>query len=221
MKLYIYEHCPFCARVLYVAGSLNLSINSTVIDYDDETTTTKISGIKQVPVFVNDNNQALTESLDIIEHLLQQADVCEKSKPSHDVLQWQSDAFLTLQKIGYPRWYLYPLKEFKKESAQIAWREKKETETLNFDALLADTKDIARDAEELIKRAGALLNTNKKTKRDLVDKSIIFSILRGFTSAIEINWDPFVANWIIKQSKETGVSLLTGRFPPELNSVAK
>ncbi len=36
MKLYIYDHCPFSARVRYVAGMLNLSLDIVTLDYDDE-----------------------------------------------------------------------------------------------------------------------------------------------------------------------------------------
>ncbi len=39
MKLYIYEHCPFSARVRYVAGMLNIPLDVITLDYDDDQTT--------------------------------------------------------------------------------------------------------------------------------------------------------------------------------------
>ncbi|KJR35563.1 hypothetical protein BOO91_13315 [Vibrio navarrensis] len=67
MKLYIYEHCPFSARVRFVAGMLGLKLEVETIDYDDDKTTTELVGSKQVPVLVKDNGVAIAESLDIIQ----------------------------------------------------------------------------------------------------------------------------------------------------------
>ncbi|WP_289169909.1 glutaredoxin domain-containing protein [uncultured Pseudoalteromonas sp.] len=46
MKLYSYSHCPFCARVKYVAGKLGIKLDDVVLDYDDTETPTKLIGKK-------------------------------------------------------------------------------------------------------------------------------------------------------------------------------
>ncbi|MGF1716029.1 GrxB family glutaredoxin [Photobacterium chitinilyticum] len=208
MKLYIYEHCPFSARVRFVAGMLNLAVDVVTIDYDDEKTTTDIIGSKQVPVFVKGDGEAIVESLDIINHFLNLADSVETNIPSEAVLEWQRSAFLPLQKVGYPRWPSMDLKEFTTDSSKKAWRSKKETEALNFDALLADTPVIAEEVEALIRKAGDVLNLGSDKRRKLVDEAIVFSILRGFFSAPEINWDLSVKEWMESVSKKTNVKLL-------------
>ena len=43
MKLYIYEHCPFSARVRYVAGMLNIQLDVINIAYDDDKQVQKLS----------------------------------------------------------------------------------------------------------------------------------------------------------------------------------
>ncbi|KFA95371.1 glutaredoxin 2 [Vibrio sp. ER1A] len=208
MKLYIYDHCPFSARVRYVAGMLNLSLDIVTLDYDDDTTTKNIIGSKQVPVFVTGSGKAMAESLDIIDYLLYLADSAENSTPSQDVMRWQKDAFLPLQKIGYPRWSALPLKEFSTASAKKAWRTKKETYELNFNSLLEDTSQIASQAEVLITQANELLQLGTGSRRKLVDEAIVFSILRGFFSAPEVRWEPSVADWMVTQSQSTQVKLL-------------
>nr|WP_240697451.1 MULTISPECIES: glutathione S-transferase N-terminal domain-containing protein [Vibrio] len=50
MKLYIYEHCPFCARVAYVANALKLNVEYQVVDYADAQTLIDLIGQKMVPV---------------------------------------------------------------------------------------------------------------------------------------------------------------------------
>lgn len=208
MKLYIYEHCPFSARVRFVAGMLNLAIDLEVIDYDDDQTTTDIIGSKQVPVLVTGDGEAIAESLDIINHFLNLADSVETNIPSEVVLEWQRAAFLPLQKVGYPRWSSMGLKEFTTDSAKKAWRSKKETNALNFDSLLADTPVIAEDVEAFIRKASDVLNLDSDKCMKLVDEAIVFSILRGFFSAPEINWDPVVKEWMESVSQKTNVKLL-------------
>ncbi|PSU36254.1 GrxB family glutaredoxin [Photobacterium lutimaris] len=208
MKLYIYEHCPFSARVRFVAGMLNLAIDVVTIDYDDDKTTTDIIGNKQVPVFVKGDGEAIVESLDIINHFLNLADSVETNIPSQAVLDWQRSAFSPLQKVGYPRWSLMDLKEFSTDSSKKAWRSKKETEALNFDALLADTSVIAEEVEALIRKAGDVLHLGSDKRMKLVDEAIVFSILRGFFCAPEINWDLSVKEWMESVSKKTNVKLL-------------
>lgn len=208
MKLYIYEHCPFSARVRYVAGMLNIQLDVINIAYDDDKTTTDLIGTKQVPLLIKDNGEAMAESLDIIAYFLELATSSETSQPSQQALDWQKIAFLPLQKVGYPRWSNMDLPEFATQSAQLAWRAKKETEALNFDALLQDTPNIAKEVEALIERAKSVLNLDSYQHVTLVDEAILFSILRGFFSATEIQWDNAVKDWMESVSNKTQVPLL-------------
>ena len=50
MKLYIYEHCPFCARVRFVGHKLNIKFEEVVIAYDDHETLEQLTGKRGVPV---------------------------------------------------------------------------------------------------------------------------------------------------------------------------
>ncbi|EKO3371181.1 GrxB family glutaredoxin [Vibrio fluvialis] len=208
MKLYIYEHCPFCARVRYVAGMLNIPLEIINLAYDDDTTTNDLIGAKQVPLLIKHNGEVMAESLDIIAYFIELAQSSESHQPSESVLDWQKIAFLPLQKVGYPRWSNMVFPEFATQSAQLAWRAKKETEALNFDALLQDTPNIAKEVEALIERAKSVLNLDSYQHVTLVDEAILFSILRGFFSAAEILWDNAVKNWMESVSNKTHVPLL-------------
>ncbi|ELV8642270.1 GrxB family glutaredoxin [Vibrio vulnificus] len=208
MKLYIYQHCPFCARVRYVAGMLNIPLEIINLAYDDDTTTNDLIGAKQVPLLLKNDGQALAESLDIIAYFIELAQSSESHQPSESVLDWQRSAFLPLQKIGYPRWSNMDLPEFATQSARQAWRMKKETGALNFDALLQDTPNIATEVEALIERAKSVLNLDSYQHTTLVDEAIVFSILRGFFSAAEIQWDSVVKDWMESVSDKTHVPLL-------------
>lgn len=51
MKLYIYDHCPFCARVSYIAQSLGLNIELVSVDYDDAQTLIDLIGKRWYPSY--------------------------------------------------------------------------------------------------------------------------------------------------------------------------
>ncbi|KJF83166.1 GrxB family glutaredoxin [Photobacterium angustum] len=208
MKLYIYEHCPFSARVRYVAGMLNIPLTVTCIAYDDDKTTNALIGTKQVPLLIKDDGDALAESLDIIQYFIELAQSSETIEISKAVFDWQKKAFLPLQKIGYPRWSNMALPEFETVSARKAWLVKKESDELNFDKLLQDTPNIANDVESLIEQAKTILQLETSQPVRLIDGAIMFSILRGFFSSPEIKWDNTVKDWMESVSVKTHVSLL-------------
>ena len=64
MTLYIYEHCPFCARVRYVAAVLNIPLNVVIVAYDSDTTTVDLIGAKQLPVLRTEERDWGTESME-------------------------------------------------------------------------------------------------------------------------------------------------------------
>lgn len=64
--LYHYVHCPYCVRVRMALGFLNKKFDSQVLSYDDEATPIKLTGTKMLPIWVDEQGQAINESLDII-----------------------------------------------------------------------------------------------------------------------------------------------------------
>ena len=68
IKLYHYVHCPFCVRVRMTLGYFDLSYESVVLSYDDETTPVRLSGKKMLPVIEIDGH-VQNESLDIMARL--------------------------------------------------------------------------------------------------------------------------------------------------------
>ncbi|PJE79191.1 Glutaredoxin 2 [invertebrate metagenome] len=208
MKLYIYEHCPFCARVRYVAGMLDIDLNINILDYHDEQTPTTLIGKKSVPILLN-GDVAKAESMDIIAGFLREKQQDQTVVVSEAVRNWQSDAFPLLQKIGYPRWVNLTLKEFHTEQSRTEWRQKKETSELNFDNLLKNTDIIVKQVNPLVERAFQLLSIqNGQSTLSLVEQAIIFSILRGLYSEPSINWGKKLDTWLQSQSSKTNISLL-------------
>ncbi|MEL0613851.1 glutaredoxin 2 [Marinomonas arenicola] len=209
MEMYIYEHCPFCARVRYVAASLGIQIKETVVDYDDNTTINKFIGTKMVPLLIKEDGEPMAESGDIIQYLLSLKNHPTAAPATANTLDWQSRAFPLLQAIGYPRWANLSLKEFLKPESKALWREKKHTQTLNFERLLEQTGEIVNYLNPLILEAEKYLCFKDGVSQlPLIDQAIYFSILRGFYSEDSVQWPIQLDTWMQNQSTHLPLSLL-------------
>ncbi|SJL82838.1 glutaredoxin 2 [Vibrio palustris] len=208
LKLYVYEHCPFCARVSFVAGMLKIPFEQIVLAYDDVATPTQLVGKKAVPILVKEDGTAMDESMDIIDYFLQlRLPNTPQVAPSEEVSHWQSKAFPLLQKIGYPRWHELGLGEFLTVASRQAWQDKKETDELNFIALKDNTAEIAVQVSDLLQHAEPIL-FSPKGMPTLIDEAIMFSLLRGWVCEPSIEWPRNVMQWLRDRSASTGVSVL-------------
>lgn len=209
MKLYSYSHCPFCARVKYVAGKLGIKLDDVVLDYDDTETPTKLIGKKMVPILEKDDGTVMSESNDIISLFIELAGSNEAIKPTEGAIEWQGGSFAPLLQIGLPRWPLLDLKEFKTEPSRIAWEDKKQTIDLNFVQLIEDTANIVLQVNELLIGTEKQLNiSNGKASLSLVDSAIYYSILRGLYCEPTITWPEQLNLWMNYQALESGVPLV-------------
>ena len=61
MKLYVYDHCPFCVRARMIFGLKNLPVELVVLANDDEATPIGLVGKKVVPILVKEDGTAMPE----------------------------------------------------------------------------------------------------------------------------------------------------------------
>ncbi|PME37431.1 glutaredoxin [Vibrio sp. 10N.286.55.E10] len=209
MKLYIYDHCPFCARVAYIAQSLGLDIELVSVDYDDAQTLIDLIGKKMVPVLQKDDGSIMAESLDIIAYFMDLKSSDEQRVPSEQAAHFQSRAFPLTQQIGRPRWWNLDLAEYRSAGSKEAWRASKETEDFNFEELLEKTPQFVQLINPLLKDAELLLDIEHgESSLPLIDQAVYFSMLRGFCVEPSISWPPALERWLEKKSETLKLSLL-------------
>ena len=63
MKLYIYDHCPFCVRARMIFGLRGVAVEEVILQNDDEETPIRMIGAKQVPILQKDDGSFMGESL--------------------------------------------------------------------------------------------------------------------------------------------------------------
>ena len=208
MKLYIYEHCPFCARTRYVGRMLGIEFEEVMLTYEDEATPVALVGKKIVPILEKDDGSIMPESADIIAYFLSlKGQTFTQALPT--TLDWQSATFPFNQKLGYPRMHYLPLGEFLTPESRVAWQAKKESATLNFEQLLVDTLMINQQTAPLLEHAEKNIQlVNGESTLPLFDQAIYFSLLRVLVISPELTWPTALITWLEKQSLATKIPLL-------------
>lgn len=69
MKLYIYDHCPYCLKARMIFGLKNIPVELHVLLNDDAETPTRMVGQKQVPILQKDDSLYMPESMDIVHYV--------------------------------------------------------------------------------------------------------------------------------------------------------
>ncbi|EES0774519.1 glutaredoxin 2 [Escherichia coli] len=104
MKLYIYDHCPYCLKARMIFGLKNIPVELHVLLNDDAETPTRMVGQKQVPILQKDDSRYMPESMDIV-HYVDKLDgkPLLTGKRSPAIEEW-------LRKVnGYANKLLFPL----------------------------------------------------------------------------------------------------------------
>ncbi len=183
MKLYVYDHCPFCTRARMILGIRSLEVETFVLMNDDEATPVGLIGTKMVPILVKPDGTAMGESLDIVRWLDEYAGqqrLDETVRP--EVQAWFDKAGEYVNKLIMPRDIQLGLPEFATQSAIDYFVEKKQKVIGDFSENLADTpKYLARLHQDLQELEAWLDLDRVKAGRWGMEDILLFPILRNLT----------------------------------------
>lgn len=129
MKLYLYDHCPFCVRAEMVAHYKQVPVEQVYLLNDDEATCIELIGAKQVPILQFDDGRAMGESLDIARKLDELGNPQRLIRPHGDYLPIQehiNQVRLASWCLMFPRDIALDLPEFATQAARDYFQAKKE-----------------------------------------------------------------------------------------------
>ncbi|MBI0166836.1 glutaredoxin 2 [Bartonella sp. M0280] len=214
MKLYYYDHCPFCVRAKMVAGYKQVPVEYIVLLNDDSETCMRLVHKKQVPILEFDDGSAMVESLDIAHKF---DEIGEKSRvvsPSTDIQKKVTDELSEVSSdinaLLFPRNVKASLPEFATKSAIEYFQGKKEKNLgKSFDQAMAETAEHKKKVEDKL----ATLpfhpdNTNENLSWDDV---MIFPTLRNLTIVKNIKMPQQLQNYVKHISALTGIQLYYDR----------
>ncbi|MCP1660681.1 GrxB family glutaredoxin [Neisseria perflava] len=214
MKLYIYDHCPFCVRARMIFGLRGVPLETVILANDDEATPIKMIGAKQVPILEKEDGSFMGESLDIVRYIDEKAG---KGRLKEDVrleLQaWLDKVNEYSGKLIQPRAVKLGLPEFATAEAVKYFQDKKEKTIGSFETNLNKTAQyLARmnadlaDLLPLVSAEGAGVN-GEAAMEDI----LLFPLLRNLTSVRGIEWPQNIMDYLLRMSEASGVNLYFDR----------
>ena len=215
MKLYIYDHCPYCVKVRMIFGYKNLNLDLKTLLNDDEEGPIKMIGQKMLPILEleKEEGEYMPESLDIIDYIdgkfedkrFINIDIKEHSK----LTEWFAESRNYLYPLAMPRWVKVGLEEFKTQSAIDYFTKKKEDRIGDFQNHLKNTDELIKQASDHLKALENLLSKNQSFFS--ADASIndfhLYATLRSLSVTKGINFPNKVLNYMRKQEELTKVPL--------------
>ena len=120
MKLFVFDHCPYCVKARMAAGLKNLPVEFEYIQNHDIQARISKVGTNTVPILQKDDASYMAESLDIVEYLdhLDGHPVILPSTQSNQINLWLSQASKIISMLVNPRWLMINLPEFQSQQAK-------------------------------------------------------------------------------------------------------
>lgn len=154
MKLYLYDHCPFCVRAEMVANYKEVPVEKVYLLNDDEASCFTLIGAKLVPILQFDDGRAMGESLDIARKLDELGTPQRPIRSHGDYLAIQehmNQVRLAIWCLLFPRNIALDLPEFATQAARDYFQGKKEQIIQRpFTQALAETAEHQGAVERML-----------------------------------------------------------------------
>ena len=216
MKLYLYDHCPFCVRARMIFGLRNVPVEEIILLNDDEATPIGLIGAKQVPILQKPDGSHMGESLDIVHYvdeLAGQTRLDETIRPA--VQAWFDQVNKFYNHLVMPREVRLepPLPEFATAEAIAYFVQKKEQNIGSFEENLAETDTYLERIHLALPELTALLGEQPYLNGSApgMEDIIIFPVLRNLTLVKGIAFPAKLQAYIEHLSAESKVPLYSTR----------
>ncbi|WP_313200173.1 glutaredoxin 2 [Rhizobium sp.] len=182
MKLYVYDHCPFCVKARSIFGLKGVSFELVVMLNDDATTPERMVGRKVAPI-LEEEGQYLAESMDIVAKIDALDGQCILTGPTvRAVTDWLKESSSNLYALAMPRWASSELPEFATAEARAFFTQKKEAIIGPFSERLAESKPLIEAANANLARLDPLIQSADAVNRELSTDDIhLFAHLRALS----------------------------------------
>lgn len=220
MKLYQYDHCPFCIRVRMILGRYRPDCEIITLAYDDDQTPRALIGKKMLPILIKDDGTAMAESLDIITYLqtldnVPQIDPTPLPMAIKNTMKPLGDQLGLLTK---PRVIHLPINDFSQPSA-IRYYENKlmRQKGLNFNDCIEKTPCLIAAVEPILNRVAEQMGSQHYVYQHLTMADIIlFSRLRNLSIISALTIPTTLQAYLSYQAQQAALTLFT---PDQANNV--
>jgi len=208
MKLYIYDHCPFCVRARMIFGIQQIPVELITLANDDEATPIRLIGAKQVPILQKLDGSYMGESLDIVRHINAQAKrpISETIRPS--IQAWADKVGEYYNQLLFPRSIQLGLPEFATPAAVVYFILKKEASIGTGIAQMLDkTPELLAQIHSDLQTLASQIHGDTLNGSDLsMEDILIFPMLRNLTMVRGIQFPAVVQDYIANMAQRSQIN---------------
>lgn len=107
LKLYVYDHCPYCVRVRLMLGLKGVAYELIFLESADFDTPIGLCGAKQAPILQFGNRPGIVESMELVRVVDAQMNgpaILVESFERPDLQKWFQDHAPVFKQLYYPRY---------------------------------------------------------------------------------------------------------------------
>lgn len=209
MKLYIYDHCPFCVRARMIFGLRGVAVQQIFLQNDDEATPIRMIGAKQLPILEKDDGTFMGESLDIVRHIDETAGKGRLNEAVRPEIQaWLDKVGAYANKLIQPRDVLAGFPEFATPSAVAYFTERKQKLIGDFAENLEATGRYLAQLDADLAELETLIAAPVSAEAVGMEDILLFPLLRNLTVVRGLVLPPKTAAYVEAVSAMSGVPLL-------------
>ena len=215
MKLYVYDHCPFCTRARMAAALRGVATELVYLPNDDEDTPIRLIGAKQLPILQKEDGSHMGESLDIVRYFYRQDSSALDEAVRPEIQAWV-EAFADWgNRLIMPRDVQLGLPEFAAESSVAYFKAKKEAWLeASFEQLLQETPHYLAQAQEALHALNGLIAPNADYANGThlsMEDILVFPLLRNLSMVKGAAYPDNVAHYVRAMSQAAKIPLFFDR----------
>ena len=211
MKLYIYDHCPYCVKARMIFRIKKTPVKLLCLLNDDEKTPQSMIGVKMVPILEFKKGCFMPESLDIVRYI-------DKREGTRAEVSWKTNKKLSLwlnknsslcYELAMPRWVKAPLDEFKTKKARDYFQTKKENYIGPFKDCWDNTKALIKEMTKELDQLESFFEKNQKffSGNLSLNDFHLFAFLRSLSIVKGLPFPKKVKHYSEEMSEKTHIPL--------------
>ncbi|KFK94379.1 MULTISPECIES: glutaredoxin 2 [unclassified Serratia (in: enterobacteria)] len=210
MKLFIYDHCPFCVKARMIFGLKNLPVRLVTLLNDDEATPISMIGQKMAPILQKDDGSYMPESMDIV-HYIDNLDgkplLTGATNPA--IAEWLQHVSRYTLKLLLPRFANADFEEFATDNARRYFSDKKQAAIGDFATHLADSADLIALLDSDLVNLAALIQSPEAVNGTLSTDDInLFPLLRSLSIVAGVTLPDNVEAYRNRMAQRSDIPLL-------------
>lgn len=211
MKLFVYDHCPYCVKARMIFGLKRIIFELVYLDNADEETPTKMIGKKMVPILQKEDGSFMPESLDIVsyvDHNYGNWPILTKVVAPGGFAEAYEELRPLVSPLAMPRWVKAPLEEFKTEAAKEYFTKKKEAMIGSFAEHMNNSKALISEVESKLEKIDKYVQSDRSLHGRLtIDDFHFFASLRSLSIVSGIKYPDKISSYRESMSKACKIPL--------------